>query len=473
MSDGTLSVDLRLALKKLREDITAANKMIKDGLGKSINLGGAAKDTKDSGAAMDNLAIKTKRATSALEQQLAAWKKLQNFRKPTVTDNSGNNPAGNRRYGPGAIINDVGFTGSEASAMNERGRKPYSGPPPPVIPGRVVPVPPAVNPQDAAVFWRRILTGGMAAMRGGAYGKVIAGNQFFGAFGSTQTGASAMGGVGLAGVGGAAVATGGLIIALMAVKGALELTRKVLQETIAASERARVLYAKSLQSGLGTGFTAQRANLASVLGVSEEQVYQFGVALAVLNPKLEWASKISADAAASLAPLSYELRILKLDIEAAFTVIAMDLAPTIRTLIQLFDALTQSMVALYNGVLKPMLTFIVDTVTSAAGKAFIGSVATQAFGSQIAELMATIGSLIGIGNASQTPMPQPQAFMKQMPVSSMERMGLVAGMGSSPLVDYSRRTAVATETIAKHVAGMANNGGVTRAFNLDPNVANP
>jgi hypothetical protein len=474
-----LSIDLRLALKKLREDIREANKMIKEGLNKSANLGGGPaqdKSNREAGDHMDKLAVKTRRVNQALADQLSAWKRLQNFRKPVIygqgfvtppkPDYSGYGPTMNPTQGP------MGPGGGLATASYMGGIPPLlpkgGGVKPPPIPS-VVPI----APQDAAIFWRRMITGVMSAGRGGAYSNVIAANQMFGAFSGTATGGRALGAMGLGGgVGGAATATGGILIAVVAATAALKALQLTIRQSIAAAERARVLYAKALTGGLGLQFTSQRTNLASVLGVSENEIYQFGNALAFLNPRLADASRISADNATVLAPLAYELRILKLDIEALGATIGADVVPVLRFMVNLFDELAKSAVDVYKA-LKPVLSMFVANMAGLPGA---GNDPKRAMHEAGILAMLAAGPFAGIISRAvadtQRNIGAPGAFMKQMPVSNFERMGLVAGMGSSGVVDYTRRTAVATETIARHLSS-----GVARSsqtpFGLDPNVSNP
>lgn len=456
MSDGQISVDLRLALKKLRDDIRDANKMIKEGLSKSLNLGGgggsAAKETKDSGAAMDQLAIKTKRVTSALAEQLNAWKKLQNFRKPKIIDNSGNNPAGNRTYGPGA------FVGSTMGGGLATG-SPYMGAIPPIIPkaGPPASIPPSVM--------QTLLSRASGALNAAGSGKMnVNPLRVIGSF----------------------VTSLGKVLAVS------YLLERAFSKLNYSVQTAQALYAKSLQSGLGLKYTAQRSLMAEALGVNENEIYRFGDALKFLQPKLEWSSKTLSATAPGLTEFGLRMEVLKDNLKAATSVVVTDFLPALTSMIEKLSKSAKSLGQDWADASKKweaagaFVKKFGGTGLSVSrvwlpgqspleqpkgykfeqdGKEITGGLAEKLK----AQFEKFLSGYVSPGGA----LKNPQAFMKQMPVSSYERMGLVAGIASSPMVDYSRRTAVATETIAKHVANMGNHGGVPRAFNMDPEVATP
>jgi len=78
--------------------------------------------------------------------------------------------------------------------------------------------------------------------------------------------------------------------------------------------------------------------------------------------------------------------------------------------------------------------------------------------------------LTGSGKESKERLAQPKAFMKQIPASSWEKMGLVIGGRGNTTNDLIRTSNQHLKIIADHVSGR---GGVPRAFGLNPNVANP
>lgn len=478
MSDGTLTVDLRLALKKLREDVREASQVIKSGLAKSLGVGDAQiKATRDAGSAQDQLATKTKRATSELDKQLLAWKKLQNFRgQPKVYGLPGGPMAPRPNYsGYGPTMNPTQGPMGAGGGLATGG--PYLGSAPPIIPRAPIvpkaPVIPGLPAGDAQMFWRRMITGAMGAGRGTGYGSIIGANQFMGAFGGTATGGKALAGVGLSGAGGAAAASGVLLVAILALVSALKGVKMVVQQSIASAERARSLYARSLQSGLGLEGTAKRSMLAQVLGVGENEIYQYGAALAILNPRLENAAKISAQTALVVAPLSYDISILKFDLEALWNTLAADVTPVLRTVIQGFDALARGGTMLIDGFLKPAWEFISETINSKLGKVVMSGLLTMAYGDNVNQIVSSIVKAFSAGVGAQGAFPAPQSFMKQLPVSNFERMGFVAGMSSNSVVDYTRRTAVAVEVIAEHVKNPKISRAPQAPFGLDPNISNP
>lgn len=461
-ADGQIYVDLRLQLKKLKEDIASAQKMIKDGLNKTLGVGGGSGKDKVSdaqGKGQDELDVKVRRVTKSLKDQLDVWKKIQNFRKPRVIDNSGST-ATTRVYGPGATVQMTG--GGLATT-------PPGGGVPPIIPP---PFLPKGTPKagDWNVFWRRMITGGMGAARGGAYGNIIGANQMFGAFGNTAAGGQVMGRAGLAGAGGAALATGALLAAILALKLSIDGAKLVIQESVRAAERARELYARSISNGLGLSFNAQRSNLAQVMGVSESEVFNFGQVLAILNPRLKEASKIQADTARTLAPLAYDMRILQIDLEALFSSLATKVVPIMRVVVNTFDELVKAAQGAGEAMTKIVaLMYAISPIKPDLNKA-----------KNTAEILlaAALGPfgpafIRGLGD-SQAKLPSPTGFMKQMPTSPWEKMGLVTSMsGGNQAIDYMKRTAQATEQTAKHLEHISGIPRSTPPFNMDPTTSNP
>ena len=194
---------------------------------------------------------------------------------------------------------------------------------------------------DKTSFLKNIsLLAGPVFNPGGVLSTMFSSRQAFSAL-MTQTGQQGLGKAGLSGIGGAALGTVGLVGAATAVGFSLKALSKIVNETIDSYDKARKLYASSLISGLGTGFIAKRQNLASILGVSEIEVMQFGAAVAYLNPKIEQATKIFEETNPALTQVSWHTKILKLDFEALGAKLANSVAPALLTVIDALDVLVK------------------------------------------------------------------------------------------------------------------------------------
>ena len=138
---------------------------------------------------------------------------------------------------------------------------------------------------------------------------------------------------GLFGKGGA-MGYGQIFVAIKSLELAFSGLKKIVHETAAAYENARLIYAKSMMSGLGLGFTVKRGMLANILGVSETEVIRFGAAWSYLNPKIAWASKVLAETATPLAAVGWEFKILQENFKALWAKIAFEASPAIKTMIE-------------------------------------------------------------------------------------------------------------------------------------------
>ena len=210
------------------------------------------------------------------------------------------------------------------------------------------------------------------------------------------------------------------------------------------AEVARKLYANALQSGLGLQFTTRRSLLSSVLGVSEKDVFQFGAAVAYINPRLQSASDILAKTAPSLAAVSYGFRILEADMQALFAIVANDAAPAIRKTTLFISALVQAFEKLHNvisGAFKITLETLIESLPTGLR--------------ELAKSLETLVSNIPDPGAA----PNPVAAMQQIHASALEHMGLIVG-GLGGATDFAaqtatntKQTAVAVQKIAQKMSG--------------------
>lgn len=262
-----------------------------------------------------------------------------------------------------------------------------------------------------------------------------------------------------------AMGYGEFFIVAKLLKFAFEQLIKVVNEVFAAFDRARQLYAKSLMSGLGLESTGRRSMLASIIGVSEKDVFQFGSAMAYLSPRIQNASKIAAETAIPLTEVSYEFKILKLDMEALFNVLANDASGSIKTFVQAIDLITVSITNLIN---SPAFKFLAGSAIKGVAGAILPNWLTGLFNSGAAQ--AGINSAVGGGGK----LGLPESHMRQLPASSWERMGLVIGGGMGQ--NYAKDTAKNTKEIAdgiKKITGNMSRRNIPSGFGMDSATANP
>ena len=247
--------------------------------------------------------------------------------------------------------------------------------------------------------------------------------------------ASKLGGMGAMG------ATALLVGAATATGLALKALTFTVKETLAAYENARQIYSKALENGMGLQWSTKRGLLASIMGVSEQDVFRFGAQMAYLNTKLEQASKTLDQTATPLTQVSWQMKILKADLSSLFAKIAANGAPVILDFISATDLLVKTLVK-HSSELK-----------AAAFGAVPG----------LGILWAGIRALAKLDTEGLGNMPPPSSWMKQLPASQWEHMGLVIGGGGAK--NYAKETARNTRETAKAVqiiaAAFTGGGGRT------------
>lgn len=241
------------------------------------------------------------------------------------------------------------------------------------------------------------------------------------------------------GIGAAAISGGAAGVTAFLAYEALQLAikgiTKALMGFINAVDGARQLYAKSLTSGgIGIGFTSRREALASVLGVSSKDVYQFGQAVLFLSPKLEWASGVLAKTNPDVTALGWSFAILGKNIEALFSTLAADAAPALR---RFADGLSNIIKVITSFFQNPVVAMLINSSVGA----WIG------------------GSIIGGKDSGSA--PNPLSYMKQIQASAWERMGLVIGGmgGGSPAQETARNTKETATGIKQLVRAFGLKGG--------------
>ncbi len=250
-------------------------------------------------------------------------------------------------------------------------------------------------------------------------------------------GGGAMTAAGAAATGGAAGGIASLIVqaVIKAIQMMVQAINSAIRALVNALNSAASFYAKQLQSGgISGGLMAQRGGLASVIGVGEHEVWQYGKAVQHLNYRLQFSSQINASVNRSVTGAAWSMRILGEDFKALAQVAANSLAPAIRQLATLFHALTAG--------LGPMFVkFFVQLFKSTLEVAL-----RQVFGAAAMNFVKGLLAKIDPGAA-----PGASASAHRIQSSAWERMGLVIGQGvnSNPLKATERNTRRAAETLKK------------------------
>jgi hypothetical protein len=283
------------------------------------------------------------------------------------------------------------------------------------------------------------------------------------------------------------------------------------KKTTQAYDDARKLYAKSLMSGLGVGFTTKRQNLAEILGVHELEVIRFGKALEYLAPKLQFANDTMAKTNKELTGVGWEFAILGKNLQAIWNIVANAMSPAFMAFAQNMNAFLESLgktdfiagvagafnllfIALNNvvGVIELVIAgfangmkVIADSIAFVIAKALnllskvpglggIGGFDTDKILQDIIDSSQSVADLAervagnAFGGNAGGGVPTPQSYMKQLPASSWEKMGLVVGGGTN---NYAQQTAKNTKDTAdavKFIAkAMGAGGGSSNPFGMN------
>ena len=264
---------------------------------------------------------------------------------------------------------------------------------------------------------------------------------------------------------GAGAATAMLVGAATVVGLALKALAVTVKQTMAAYEQARQIYSKALQNGMGLQWSTKRGLLAQIMGVSEQDVFRFGAQMNYLNPKLEQAASILAKTATPLTQVSWEFKVLKVDMESMFALIADRATPTVLGFTSALDGLIKWLTSHTS-----YLNALVNGAASGASSAILGN-ASGPMGA-IMKMFGLYGSI----QLAKGAMPSPQAWMKQLPASHWEHMGLVIGGGAA---NYQKQISQNTASIARdmkvvahHIMGIGKGPG-NSVWGMSPFVAQP
>lgn len=226
---------------------------------------------------------------------------------------------------------------------------------------------------------------------------------------------------------------------------ALAATLLSLRRAIKSANEAAELYAKTLQSGgLPLGFVSWRSSLASILGVSEDEVLSFSQAVSGLGERVKDATDTIARNAPELAKTTWEWRMLKLEWQAFWSEFSKAMSPVLRELLR---ALSQ-----YFHLLGNVIGFLnkQQREMSEMGLKFWGKVADFVPEGSIKEGMK---KWLKEWRESISEAPPPTAWSRRLPGSDWERKGLVLGgfgmAGGIGIEEPSKQTANNTRETVK------------------------
>jgi len=216
-----------------------------------------------------------------------------------------------------------------------------------------------------------------------------------------------------------------------------------LRRAIKSANEAAELYAKTLQSGgLPLGFVSWRSSLASILGVSEDEVLSFAKAVDGLGERVNESTDIIARNAPELAKTSWEMRMLKLEWQAFWSEFSKAMSPVLRQILRDISAflkpitMAAELINMFSEAKRTAQDLWADLLPEGGIKGFIKEWITQS-------------------REELSKAPEPIAWSRRLPGSDWERKGLVLGgfgmAGGVGIEEPSKQTANNTKQIAKSV----------------------
>lgn len=286
-----------------------------------------------------------------------------------------------------------------------------------------------------------------------------------------------------------------------------------IKRTAKAYDDARNLYAKTIMGGLGTGFTAKRSMLADILGVDEKEVMRFGAALSYLNPKLEFATEQITKTNQALTQVGWEFKIVEKNLQAIWAVAANALAPAFQSMLENFNSFVVALgktgaiealagainvvgvvisdivglievavaglangMNILGGIIDIIIMKIENLVSKIPGLGFLGGNDTGAVWDNMIQGSESVANLAQsvfdnfLGGGDKNKVPTPQSYMKQMPASTFEKMGLIVGGGTNTTNDLIKKSNSLLQIIAKNTSVGSDAAGT---FGMNPLNSNP
>lgn len=359
---------------------------------------------------------------------------------------------------------------------------------------------------DRAAFTRNIGFAGLAALHPSSYTAFAAARQSYKAFSTTSTGGGMAAGMGMSAAGAAAVVTGAALAVGLALKG----LQKAIQETNAAIERSLNIYSKTLQSGgMAQSYVVSTSVLGQVLGVSQEQVMQYGRAIAFVNEKLAVAITALNETQRTLAATGINSRVMGETWHALWAKVAEAMAPALNMLYQLITAmmklwilsgaatvlgyaigalievmtkwlaLVELVPAMFMAVMRSIfdgIRWLLAAVNNKLASNFLGRMmgftkeAMPDF-SKTKESWKAVGDIFKVltemSPKFKQQTPGTPVSINRLPASNWEKMGLVIGGAGGR--DPARKTADNTTKMVGLLERLVGKGGVPRSGNFYDN----
>lgn len=301
---------------------------------------------------------------------------------------------------------------------------------------------------------------------GGALSTAFSARQIFSFFQGAK-GEELISGLGLSSLKGAALATTAVVGALTAVgfslKGLEAVIKKTIEGVVDALGTARHIYALSLIGPGSTGFYARQQAISSVLGIDPKYAFATNASRGV-DQRSSFATSIIGGNAKELAGVAVSFKILAVNIGALFSALAKVSASDLQSIAESLSAMFKALIVsgtpqVLAKITSELLKFIVTLSEFGAAfgifiKGIYDAIVGGLHGKNPSKILdAAITNALSIFKTPKpNDLPTSGGILRQLPASSLERMGLVVGGGiTNKLVDYSRRTAVATEHIAQYV----------------------
>jgi hypothetical protein len=257
----------------------------------------------------------------------------------------------------------------------------------------------------------------------------------------TSQGKAMLGNLGVSG----GVFTGAAVAAMVALGLAIKALKFSLDKAREAIEFSGKVYAKSIQSGMGTPATVNRTLIAGILGVDEKEIFQFGAALQYIRPRIQGATDTLARNNRVLATISVDFKILEANMLAAGSALAAALAPSIRSVLVMMNDLADLFLR-FSDIIAKVIEKLTKGILDLAANFILGP-----------GLGSLAGAAVGIWKANadkraggMSMLPQAMGFMKQMPASAWEKMGLViGGSGVNHAAETAKNTKKTAQTLDK------------------------
>jgi len=305
-----------------------------------------------------------------------------------------------------------------------------------------------------------LLIGGMATLFNPFVGSRVLSDVVMG-----KGGAAGAGGAGsLMGASGS-VGAAGIFIAVKALELEFNSLIKIAHKLSEAIDFAHKIYGEALTQGLSLKFLTGRKLTADVLGISEQDVPRMKQSAYVMARLQEAIAKISS-AAPNLAYTSAQFSILKYDLLGVASTIADRLTPAINGFAIILDKLIKTLDS-------PIVEKLAKTALAGVSNVILGDVNTL-----LGKLGVNLGSnlLTAIGKAdlakNGSGFGQPQSFMKQLPASTWEKMGLVVGGGQNQQLEVAKQSRNYLKVIASSITqGTLPRGN--QAFGMNIATGNP